>query len=464
MAEAAKVPPYDPNPDLKSSWLHASPRPRQLNSGRTLFARARVYISAMDQSYWHTALLKAEQELDVARTRTVVNEAAAKPRRTKAELNASSRARRRGLRALAGLSWLVLAASQASALPQVQMQPWPGFLLVQAAKPGEPTAKPREQPSAGQQNQQAPLTELNQVLDATRAKLGELFGGTGGMAERRTESELLRQENERLNTQLAAAKGQVGEAMTAAVEAERARQRAVSEARQVRGEAERANAELAAALSEIERFKTANRELEQQIASLNADSKSAMETARETLTIMKEKIGELLSATFAKAGLTETTPAPAPKLNSAALADKHSNATAALSGKVETAPQKPGDTGAADQRADMPGPTAGPTQPNPFGLERFNADVRHLNGQAMKLEGADLFSGVEAAGDGVVHVRTTAAWQNIPAVGQRSYLGSLFDLWTVAKEGNGPTVVQIVDPNGRVLLEKSGTEQDTDRD
>jgi hypothetical protein len=64
----------------------------------------------------------------------------------------------------------------------------------------------------------------------------------------------------------------------------------------------------------------------------------------------------------------------------------------------------------------------------------------------------------------VVHVSTTAAWQNIPPVGQRTYLDTLFVLWTVAKEGNSPTVVRIVDPNGRVLLEKSGTEQDTDRD
>ena len=109
-------------------------------------------------------------------------------------------------------------------------------------------------------------------------------------------------EAERLNSELAAAKGQVGEAFTAADEAERARQRAVSEAQQVRGEAERANAELVAARKEIERFQAANDELEQQIASLDADSKAAMHTARQTLTIMEEKIGQL-SAALAGAGL-----------------------------------------------------------------------------------------------------------------------------------------------------------------
>ena len=83
---------------------------------------------------------------------------------------ASSRARRPGLRAFTVLSFLVLGAGQASALPQVQMEPWPGFLLVQAAEPAEPTI-PREQPGAEQQaqaDQQVPLTELNEVLEATR--------------------------------------------------------------------------------------------------------------------------------------------------------------------------------------------------------------------------------------------------------------------------------------------------------
>jgi hypothetical protein len=68
---------------------------------------------------------------------------------------ASSRVRRRGSCALAGLSCLVLGASQASALPQVQLAARPGFLLVQAAKPAEPTVKPRAQPGAEPQAQAA---------------------------------------------------------------------------------------------------------------------------------------------------------------------------------------------------------------------------------------------------------------------------------------------------------------------
>ena len=57
------------------------------------------------------------------------------------------------------------------------------------------------------------------------------------------------------------------------------------------------------------------------------------------------------------------------------------------------------------------------------------------------------------------NVSTTPAWQRIPASGQRSYLNSLLDLWIVAQEESGPAVVRIVDPNGRVLLEKSGAVQ-----
>src|SRR5262245_18572933 len=92
---------------------------------------------------------------------------------------ASLRARRPGL--LTVLSSLMLGASQASALPQDQMEAWPRFLLVQAAEPAEPMVSPPEQPGAEQQAQadpQAPLTELNEVLEATRAKLDELFGAS----------------------------------------------------------------------------------------------------------------------------------------------------------------------------------------------------------------------------------------------------------------------------------------------
>jgi hypothetical protein len=152
-------------------------------------------------------------------------------------------------------------------------------------------------------------------------------------------------------------------------------------------------------------------------------------------------------------------------VNSATLADQGAAAAATPSGLAQTAPQKPGDS--ADRRAELSGQGAS-TAPAQAGdaseLKRFDANVRYLNSRALEAAGADLFSGIESPGEGVVHVSTTAAWQNIPPAGQRSYLNSLFDLWTVAQEGSGPAVVRIVDPRGRVLLEKSGTGKDGDRD
>lgn len=94
------------------------------------------------------------------------------------------------------------------------------------------------------------------------------------------------------------------------------------------------------------------------------------------------------------------------------------------------------------------------------GLERFDANIRYLNDRALELDGANLFSGVESVGASIVHVSTTPAWQSIPPVVQRTYLDSLYDLWTGAWQGSGPAVVRIVDANGRVLLEKSGNAQD----
>ena len=84
------------------------------------------------------------------------------------------------LGALSGISCLVLGASQASALPTVQIGGLPGFQLVQAAQPGNP-------PGSEQQAQakQPSLAELNELLQATRAKLDQLFEATAAVAEQR---------------------------------------------------------------------------------------------------------------------------------------------------------------------------------------------------------------------------------------------------------------------------------------
>jgi uncharacterized coiled-coil DUF342 family protein len=511
--------------------------------------------------------------------------------------------------ALLCLSCLVLGASQAIALPTGRIDASPGFLLVQAAKPGgQPASEQR-----ARENQQAPLAELNKVLEDTRARLEELLSAAAIVPEQRKAMEALKQETERLageleqaNTrrtelessgkraeariaelskaidvavaetvrideelagvrrqnaeleerltraeaareavqvraeetrtemqakldaatdaaeqsraelaelrqelkrtgqelatagrarqevaarasemeqaferagaeaervkgELAAVKEQLGQAASAAVEAERAREAATGEAEQLRGEAERARAELTAAKSEIERIRTANAELEQQAASLRANSESAMETARQTLVVMMDKIEELNLA-LAGAGLVETTPTGGARAKPDQVADEGSTGANSLSTTAQPAAPGPADKLGSEQEADSPiqlagrGPTTAPAQDDSTGLARFDANVRYLNTRAFEAAGSYLFSGIEPAGDGIVHVSTTLAWDSIPPDGQRSYLNSLFDLWSVAQDKSGPAVVRIVDARGRVLLEKSGSAQDGARD
>jgi hypothetical protein len=87
-------------------------------------------------------------------------------------------------------------------------------------------------------------------------------------------------------------------------------------------------------------------------------------------------------------------------------------------------------------------------------LARFHADIAALNELELSTAGAGLFSGVRSVSGREVHVGTTAAWESLPPIGQQSYIDSLLDYW-IAARGGGPAVVRIVDPSGRVLVEKS---------
>jgi chromosome segregation ATPase len=310
----------------------------------------------------------------------------------------------------------------------------------------------------------AELTELRKELERTGQELAAAGRMRQQVAARAREMEQALKssgaEAERLRAELAEMKQQLGQAASVALEAERAREAASSEADQLRGEAGRAREELAAAKGEIARFRTANAELEKQLASLHAESESTIETARQKLTVMKEKIKELHAA-LAGAGLVQRT--------RTAGAQKKPDSVPDEASAQQTAPG-PAENETPEQKTEGParlaviGPATAPAPDEGGGLERFDANIRYLNSRALELKGANLFSGVKSAGNGVVHVSTTPAWQSIPAEGQRSYLNSLFDLWTVSHEGSGPEVVRIVDANGQVLLEKSGTAQDASAD
>jgi hypothetical protein len=99
-------------------------------------------------------------------------------------------------------------------------------------------------------------------------------------------------------------------------------------------------------------------------------------------------------------------------------------------------------------------PTAAPADADSR-LADFNANLEALNELEVSTEGVDLFSGISSVDGRTVHVGATAAWNSLPTVGKQSYLDSLLDLWVGAQGGQGPAVVRIVDPSGRVLAEKS---------
>ena len=89
-------------------------------------------------------------------------------------------------------------------------------------------------------------------------------------------------------------------------------------------------------------------------------------------------------------------------------------------------------------------------------LARFRAHVDDLNARARALAQVELFTGAEPAGRGAVRVLVTDAWRLVPEAGQESYTNALFDHWRAVADGAGPLRLQVVDPSGTVLIERTG--------
>jgi hypothetical protein len=99
-------------------------------------------------------------------------------------------------------------------------------------------------------------------------------------------------------------------------------------------------------------------------------------------------------------------------------------------------------------------PAAGPS--GDLGeLARFRETVSYLNERAVAIAGADLFAKVEPGPEGAMQVIATDAWSSLPAAGRQSYANTLLDRWAATKVSAGPTVLQIVDPSGEVVMEKT---------
>ncbi|MGI9510024.1 MAG: SH3 domain-containing protein [Geminicoccaceae bacterium] len=88
-------------------------------------------------------------------------------------------------------------------------------------------------------------------------------------------------------------------------------------------------------------------------------------------------------------------------------------------------------------------------------MEQFRDSVSYLNNRAWSVAGIKLFSEIEPIGGGVVQVKTTDDWFEVPKIGQTSYLNTLVDRWSSAKADGAPAGVMLVDPKGELLMHQS---------
>jgi uncharacterized protein YgiM (DUF1202 family) len=89
-------------------------------------------------------------------------------------------------------------------------------------------------------------------------------------------------------------------------------------------------------------------------------------------------------------------------------------------------------------------------------LGQFRRDVAYFNERAVAAAGVDLFTDVALLGEGGVQVVTTDAWATMSQPGQQSYLNALFGRWRAAAGADQALRLEIVDPSGALMMEKSG--------
>jgi len=92
---------------------------------------------------------------------------------------------------------------------------------------------------------------------------------------------------------------------------------------------------------------------------------------------------------------------------------------------------------------------------DPEAMETFRDSVSYLNNRAWSVAGIKLFSEIEPVGGGVVQVKTTDDWFEVPEIGQKSYLNTLLDRWFIAKDDGGPAGIMLVDAKGDLLMHQT---------
>lgn len=130
-----------------------------------------------------------------------------------------------------------------------------------------------------------------------------------------------------------------------------------------------------------------------------------------------------------------------------------------------TAPAAPTDSAAGASQEPQPEATpaastavaaVSPDQ-EPAAVKSFRDTVAELNERAVSVAGINLFSDVRSSGGGGVQVLATDTWSSVPEAGQSSYMNALFERWQSVANGLGPLSLQIVDPSGKVMMERSGS-------
>lgn len=124
---------------------------------------------------------------------------------------------------------------------------------------------------------------------------------------------------------------------------------------------------------------------------------------------------------------------------------------------VAREPEPPPETAAPSQEQSVPlmvEPAAGPAD-DPSEIARFRDTVGYLNERAAALAGAELFAKIEPGPEGAMRVVATETWSSLPPAGRQSYANTLLDRWAATKASEGPVVLQIVDPSGEVVMEKT---------
>jgi Bacterial SH3 domain len=98
----------------------------------------------------------------------------------------------------------------------------------------------------------------------------------------------------------------------------------------------------------------------------------------------------------------------------------------------------------------------GTEEPDDSPLGKFRRDVAYFNERAVAAAGVDLFTGVAPLGESGVQVVATEAWATMSEPGQQNYLNALFARWRAAAGPDQALRLEIVDPTGALMMEKSG--------